>query len=105
MPDVPTSRGSAFPKYLSSDHDPLYRFHQWHANLRILDVMEIRTVPDVPLSHPFVKRLIGKVPRGSSTTRKFATDRLKRRFPHERNVPSLNVTAERLRSHEFETRV
>jgi hypothetical protein len=21
------------PKYLSSDHDPLYRFHQWQANL------------------------------------------------------------------------
>jgi putative transposase len=26
------------PKYLSSDHDPLYRFHQWQANLRVLDV-------------------------------------------------------------------
>src|SRR5207245_5787857 len=25
------------PTYLSSDHDPLYRFHQWRANLRILD--------------------------------------------------------------------
>src|SRR5207249_8012612 len=25
------------PKYLSSDNDPLYRFHQWQANLRILD--------------------------------------------------------------------
>src|SRR2546429_3660403 len=24
------------PKYLSSDNDPLYRFHQWQANLRIL---------------------------------------------------------------------
>ena len=44
---------------LSSDHDPLYRFHQWRANLRILDVKEIKTVPYVPLSHPFVERLIG----------------------------------------------
>ena len=26
------------PKYLSSDHDPLYRFHQWEANLRVLSV-------------------------------------------------------------------
>ena len=26
------------PKYLSSDHDPLYRFHQWQANLRVLEV-------------------------------------------------------------------
>ena len=29
-------RGAGLPKYLSSDHDPLYRFHQWEANLRIL---------------------------------------------------------------------
>jgi hypothetical protein len=47
------------PKYLSSDHDPLYRFHQWQANLRVLEVTEIKTVPYVPLSHPFVERLIG----------------------------------------------
>jgi hypothetical protein len=36
---------TTFPRYLSSDHDPLYRFHQWEANLRILGVAEIRTVP------------------------------------------------------------
>src|SRR5262249_31862251 len=35
-------RGAGLPKYLSSDHDPLYRFHQWQANLRILDVNEIK---------------------------------------------------------------
>src|SRR6516165_8810561 len=51
------------PKYLSSDHDPLYRFHQWQANLRILEVQEIKTAPYVPLSHPFVERLIGTVRR------------------------------------------
>jgi len=51
------------PKYLSSDHDPLYRFKQWEANLRILEVAEIKTVPYVPLSHPFVERLIGTVRR------------------------------------------
>jgi putative transposase len=49
--------------YLSSDHDPLYRFHQWQANLRILDVEAIKTVPYVPLSHPFVERLIGTIRR------------------------------------------
>ena len=49
------------PKYLSSDHDPLYRFKQWQANLRILEVAEIKTAPYVPLSHPFVERLIGTV--------------------------------------------
>jgi putative transposase len=56
-------RGHSLPKYLSSDHDPLYRFHQWEANLRILEVSEIKTVPHVPLSHPFVERLIGTIRR------------------------------------------
>src|SRR5258708_1084584 len=51
------------PTYLSSDHDPLYRFHQWQANLRILDVKDIKTVPYAPLSHPFVERLIGTIRR------------------------------------------
>jgi hypothetical protein len=54
-----TTRG----QNLSSDHDPLYRFHQWQANLRVLEVKEIKTVPYVPLSHPFVERLIGTVRR------------------------------------------
>jgi transposase InsO family protein len=43
-------RGQMVPKYLSSDHDPLYRFHQWQANLRVLGVTEIKTVPYAPLS-------------------------------------------------------
>ena len=51
------------PKYLSADHDPLYRFGQWQANLRILQVTEIKPVPYVPLSHPFVERLIGTIRR------------------------------------------
>jgi putative transposase len=51
------------PKYLSSDHDPLYRFYRWRANLRILEIQEIKTVPYVPLSHPFVERLIGTIRR------------------------------------------
>jgi putative transposase len=42
-------RGQSLPKYLSSDHDPLYQFHQWQANLRVLEVREIKTVPYVPL--------------------------------------------------------
>jgi putative transposase len=56
-------RGQTMPKYLSSDHDPLYRFHQWQANLRVLEVKEIKTVAHVPLSHPFVERLIGTIRR------------------------------------------
>src|SRR6516225_4637185 len=54
-------QGPWLPKYLSTDNDPLYRFHQWQANLRVLEVMEIKTVPYVPLSHPFVERLVGTV--------------------------------------------
>jgi putative transposase len=56
-------RRQGAPTYLSSDHDPLYRFHQWQANLRILDVEAIKTVPYAPLSHPFVERLIGTIRR------------------------------------------
>ncbi len=33
------------------------------SNLRILEVTEIKTVPYVPLSHPFVERLIGTIRR------------------------------------------
>ena len=51
------------PKYLSSDNDPLYRLHQWQANLRILEVTEIKTIPHVPLSHPFLERLVGTLRR------------------------------------------
>jgi putative transposase len=56
-------RGHRMPTFLSTDNDPLYRFHQWQANLRILDVREIKTVPYVPLSHPFVERLVGTIRR------------------------------------------
>ena len=56
-------RGAGLPKYLSSDHDPLYRFHQWEANLRVLGVTEIKTVPYTPWSHPFIERLIGTIRR------------------------------------------
>ena len=56
-------RGQSTPKYLSTDHDPLYRFLQWRANLRVLEMTEIKTVPYVPLSHPFVERLVGTLRR------------------------------------------
>ncbi len=51
------------PKYLSSDHDPLFNYHQWRANLRILDVDEVKSIPYTPCSHPFIERLIGTVRR------------------------------------------
>jgi putative transposase len=55
--------GQTTPKYLSSDHDPLFRFHRWLANLRVLEVDEIKAIPCAPRSHAFVERLIGTVRR------------------------------------------
>ncbi len=55
--------GHSLPKHISTDHDPLFRFHRWLANLRVLEIDEIKTVPHVPVSHPFVERLIGTIRR------------------------------------------
>jgi transposase InsO family protein len=57
------ARGQRVPQHLSTDHDPLFDAHRWTANLRILEIDEIKTVPHVPLSHPFVERLIGTMRR------------------------------------------
>ena len=51
------------PKRLSSDNDPLFRYHQWQANLRILEIEEVKSVPYSPTSHPFIERLIGTIRR------------------------------------------
>ncbi|MEH6584724.1 MAG: integrase core domain-containing protein [Halioglobus sp.] len=55
--------GQDWPKYLSSDNDPLFQYHRWKANLRVLDIEEIKSVPYAPMSHPFVERLIGSIRR------------------------------------------
>jgi transposase InsO family protein len=51
------------PVRLSLDHDPLFQFQRWQANLRILGVEAVQTVPLVPWSHPFIERLIGSIRR------------------------------------------
>ena len=51
------------PHYLSSDNDPLFRYHRWEANLRVLNIQEIKSVLYLPLSHPFIERLIGTLRR------------------------------------------
>ena len=43
--------------------DDQFQYHRWKANLRALDIEEIKSVPHVPLSHPFVERLIGSIRR------------------------------------------
>jgi putative transposase len=60
---IPPFMGRGAPRQLSTDHDPLFEAHRWTANLRILEIDEIKTVPHVPLSHPFVERLIGTLRR------------------------------------------
>ena len=55
--------GQGAPRHLSTDHDPLFEADRWTANLRILEIDEIKTVPHVPVSHPFVERLIGTIRR------------------------------------------
>jgi putative transposase len=55
--------GHCCPTYLSSDNDPLFQYHRWKANLRVLDVEEIKSLPHAPMSHPFVERLIGSIRR------------------------------------------
>jgi transposase InsO family protein len=52
-----------FPHRLSTDHDPLFAYRQWTANLRILEISEVKAVPYVPLSHPFIERLVGTIRR------------------------------------------
>lgn len=55
--------GRPLPKHVSTDHDPLFRFHRRLANLRVLEIEEIKSVPHAPISHPFIERLIGTVRR------------------------------------------
>jgi putative transposase len=55
--------GKKPPRHLSSNHDPLVAFHRWQANLGILQVREIRSISTVPLSDPFIERVIGTISR------------------------------------------
>jgi len=55
--------GKNTPQQLSSDNDPLFQYCQWQANLRILEIEEIKSIPYTPTSHPFVERLIDTIRR------------------------------------------
>jgi len=55
--------GQGWPKRISTDNDPIFLYHRWKANLRILEIEEIKSLPYVPMSHPFVERLIGSIRR------------------------------------------
>ena len=55
--------GHDWPQRISSDNDPLFQYHRWKANLRVLEIEEIKSLPHVPMSHSFVERMIGSVRR------------------------------------------
>ena len=56
--------GKSWPKYLSSDNDPLFTYWLWQANLEnFYHIDELKSVPNCPWSHPFVERLIGSCRR------------------------------------------
>ena len=37
--------GRLLPKYVSTDHNSLFRFHRWRANLRVREIEETKSVP------------------------------------------------------------
>jgi transposase InsO family protein len=53
--------GQGWPERISTDDDPIFQYHRWKATLRILEIKKIKSLPYVPMSHPFVERLIGSV--------------------------------------------
>lgn len=55
--------GRSPPRTISTDNDPIFSHHRWRANLRILEIREVKTVPYVALSHPYIERVIGSVRR------------------------------------------
>ncbi len=87
------------PKRLSSDNDPLFQYHRWRANLRILNITEIKSIPYTPQSHPFIERLIRSIRNelldqilfwNSSNLQK-KLDEYQRYFNQDRSHTSLNA--------------
>ena len=44
-------RGQGASRQLSTDHDPLFEAHRWRANLRILEIDELKAVPRICPCH------------------------------------------------------
>jgi len=55
--------GQGWPLRISTDNDPVFQYHRWKAKLQILEIEEIKSLRYVPMSHPFVERLIGSTRR------------------------------------------
>ena len=53
-----------WPKYISTDNDPLFKYWLWESNLENhYQIREIKSVRNCPWRHPFVERLIGSCRR------------------------------------------
>jgi hypothetical protein len=59
--------GNLPPRHLSTDHDPLFGFHRWLANLRVREIEKVKSSPYAPVSHPLAERLIGTIRRETWT--------------------------------------
>ncbi len=46
---------------MSPDNDLLFQYHQWQADLRVLHVEEVKSIPSTPTTHRLIERLIGTV--------------------------------------------
>jgi len=83
------------PKHVSSDYDPLFRFHRWLANLRVREIEAVKSVPYAPVSHPFVERLIGTIRRESWRHSRITTTAIaciaRSRDLRHRSVPARTV--------------
>ena len=55
------------PKYLSTDNDPLFTYHRWQANLRILEIDELKTVPYTPISQGYASHCTSFVGFGATS--------------------------------------
>jgi len=51
----------ALPKRIRTDNDPLFESLIWKINLSEWGIDELKSVPSIPWSHPFVERLIKSV--------------------------------------------
>jgi putative transposase len=89
------------PIRLSTDNDPIFLYHRWKANLRILGIEPVKSVPNIPVSHPFVERVIGSVRREfldhtlfwNATDLKRKLDRYRQYFNQHRTHTSLGGQA------------
>jgi putative transposase len=52
--------GQRLPKRVSTNHDPLFGFRRWLANLHFLAIDEIKSVLHAPVSHLFIERLMAR---------------------------------------------